>query len=150
MSITFYLLMHYGCTDTPELLSINPEPIGVTADTIVQIESELNAAYALWEDEEYDQAFVSLERLNHDSMHAVWPILRAEDAESTLHLEVQFGKVLWSTERKRSIVKNEAARSLKSLLLRELNEVRLIEPVLNEAGTPIQPTSSGADGAQKK
>ena len=144
MLIIFSFLMLHACTDAPELLSINPEPIGITTDTIVQIESELNAAYALWEEEEYDQAFVSLERLNHDSMHTVWPILRSEDAESTLHLEVQFGKVLWATERKRSIVKNEAARSLKSLLLRELNDVRLIEPVSNEAGDSIQSTSSGS------
>ena len=133
MLITFPLLILYGCTEAPELLSSKPDTVGVSPETIVQIESELTAAYSLWEDEEYDQAFIALERLNHDRMKSVWPILRAEDAESSLHLEVQFGKVLWSTERKRSIVNNEAARSLKSVLLRELNEVRLIEPTPNES-----------------
>ena len=129
---TFPLLILYGCTEAPELLSPKPDAVGVSTETIVQIESELTAAYALWQEEDYDQAFIALERLNHDHMKSVWPILRAEDAESSLHLEVQFGKVLWSTERKRSIVNNQAARSLKSILLRELNEVRLIEPTPNE------------------
>jgi hypothetical protein len=92
------------------------------------VESALNAAYLLWESEEYDQAFIALESLNHDGMKDIWPILRAEDPEATLHLEVQFGKVLWSTERKRSITKDEGARTLKSTLLRELNDVRIATP----------------------
>ena len=140
MLITFSLLMLYGCTEAPDLLYSTPDPIGVSTETIVQIETELNAAYALWEKEDYDQAFVALEQLNHEGMKTVWPVLRNDDAESTLYLEVQFGKVLWSTERKRSIVNNEAARSLKSLLMRELNDVRLIEPVQNTEGesTPLQ------------
>lgn len=138
MPITFSLLILSGCTEAPQLLSSDPDPIGVPTEAIVQIETELNAAYALWEEEKYDQAFVALERLNHEGMHTVWPILRTEDAESTLHLEVQFGKVLWATEQNKSIVNNEAARSLKSLLLRELNDVRLIEPSPTPEGEPTK------------
>ena len=54
MLINFSLLMLYGCTEAPDLLYSTPEPIGVTTETIVLIETELNAAYALWEKEEYD------------------------------------------------------------------------------------------------
>ena len=134
MLMPFSLLLLSGCTESPDLLSSEVETVGVSSETIVSLESELDSAYALWEEEEYDEAFIVLEHINHESMKLVWPVLRSEDAESTLHLEVQFGKVLWSTERKRSIVNNEAAGSLKRLLLRELNDVRLIEPVPNESG----------------
>lgn len=131
MLISVFALNLYGCTDTPELLPVEQETIGVSSQEIDLVESELNAAYSLWESEEYDQAFVALERINHETMKTVWPILRSEDAETSLQLEVQFGKVLWATERKKSIANNESARSLKMLLMRELNEVRLVEPTLN-------------------
>ena len=138
MLITTILFILSGCTDVPQLFTSDTDPIGVPTATIVQIETELNAAYELWEEEEYEQAFIALDRLNQEGMHSVWPVLRAGDAESTLHLEVQFGKVLWATEQNKSIANNEAARSLKSLLLRELNDVRLMEPVSNPEGEPIK------------
>ena len=128
MIITLFTLNMYGCTDTAELLPVEPDSIGVSAQEIKLVESELNAAYALWETDEYDQAFIALERINHDTMKTVWPILRSEDPESSLELEVHFGKVLWATERKKSIAGNESAGALKMLLMRELNEVRLEEP----------------------
>ena len=63
----------YGCTDTPELLPVEQSAIGVSAQEIELVESELNAAYSLWESEEYDQAFIALERINHETMKTVWP-----------------------------------------------------------------------------
>ena len=133
MLISVFALNLYGCTDTSELLSAEQVSVGVSSQEIELLESELNAAYSLWESEEYDQAFVSLERINHDTMKTVWPILRSEDPESSLQLEVQFGKVLWATEKRKSIANNESARSLKMLLMRELNEVRIVEPTLSPA-----------------
>ena len=145
MLLSVFALNLYGCTDTPELLQVEQETVGVSTQEIELLESELNAAYSLWESEEYDQAFVSLERINHDTMKTIWPILRSEDPESSLQLEVQFGKVLWATERKKSIANNESARSLKMLLMRELNEIRLIEPTAGPTGSTER---SGEGSAQ--
>ena len=75
-------------------------------------------------------------------MKTVWPVLRSEDAESSLQLEVHFGKALWAMERNKSIAGNETAGALKMLLMRELNEVRLEEP------TPDIEASEDANGAE--
>ena len=73
MLITVFTLNMYGCTDTPELLPVEQSAIGVSAQEIELVESELNAAYSLWKLEEYDQAFIALERINHETMKTVWP-----------------------------------------------------------------------------
>ena len=145
MLISIFALNMYGCTDTPELLPVDPVSVGVSSQEIEHVESELNAAYALWEAEEYDQAFIALERLNHDTMKTVWPILRSEDPESSLQLEVHFGKVLWATERKKSIAGSKTSGALKMLLMRELNEVRQVEPTQN-VEVPNDP--NGAENSQ--
>ena len=130
-----YLLFAYtyvGCTETSDLLVVEKQPVGIETETIVAIENELNSAYAHWENEEYDLAYTALTKLNLESMNSIWPILREEDASATLYLEVQLGKALWATERKRSIVNNDTARTLKSNLLKELNDIKIVEPIASE------------------
>ena len=141
-----YLLFAYtyvGCTETSDLLVVEKQPVGIETETIVAIENELNSAYAHWENEEYDLAYTALTKLNLESMNSIWPILREEDASATLYLEVQLGKALWATERKRSIVNNDTARTLKSNLLKELNDIKIVEPIASE-----QPGQGGNSSAK--
>ena len=130
MLYLYFGLSIIGCTETTELLVAEKQPVGIDGATIVSIENELNSAYVHWENEEYDLAYTALAKINTESMNTVWPILREEDANASLFLEVQFGKALWATERKRSIVNNDTARTLKSNLLKELNDIKIVEAVI--------------------
>lgn len=132
MLYLFFAYAYVGCTETSDLLVVEKQPVGIEAETIVAIENELNSAYAHWENEEYDLAYTALTKLNLESMNSIWPVLREEDASATLFLEVQLGKALWATERKRSIVNNDTARTLKSNLLKELNDIKIVEPIPSE------------------
>jgi len=132
MLYLYFGLTVIGCTETTELLVTEKQPAGIDGATIVSIENELNSAYVHWENEDYDLAYTALAKINTESMNTVWPILREEDANASLFLEVQFGKALWATERKRSIVNNDTARTLKSNLLKELNDIKIVEPVVPE------------------
>lgn len=132
MLYLYFGLIVIGCTETTQLLVAEKQPARIDGATIVSIESELNSAYVHWENEEYDLAYTALAKINTESMNTIWPILREEDANASLFLEVQFGKALWATERKRSIVNNDTARTLKSNLLKELNDIKIVEPVTPE------------------
>ena len=132
-----YIPFFLGCLDSTPFLQQVSESTGVDDTTIASLEAELNDAYRLWEQEEYETAFEALQSMNQNSLKNVWPVMRAADPESTLRLEVQFGKVLWATEHKRSYEGQDAPRTLRAVLLRELNDVRHVEEI-----PPDQPAAT--------
>ena len=129
-----------ACTDLPTLSQSEPTDLGVSTETVQQIEQELNGVFELWEDEQYFEAFDGLTHIKDTSMEGVWPILREADPESSLRLEVAFGKSLSATKRKNSIDSTKAPQQLRNLLMRELNDVRQVEPI--EPIEPSEPTNT--------
>lgn len=132
-----YIPNLFGCFDSTPLLQQEPESKGIEVSTIEALELQLNEAYEIWEEEEYENAFEALQFINQTSLKDIWPVIREADPESALRLEVQFGAVLWATEHKRSFADQDAARTLRTILLRELNDVRLVEVI-----PPDQPATT--------
>ena len=126
-----------GCFDSTPLLQQEPQLQGIEATTIDALELELNESYRIWKIEEYENAFEALQFMNQTSLKDVWPVIHEADPESALRLEVQFGKVLWATEHKRSFEDQDAARTLRTVMLRELNDVRRVEVI-----PPDQPATT--------
>ncbi len=127
MSLLFYFL---ACTEVPTLSQTETTEVGVSTETIQQLEQELTLAFEQWQDEQYFEAFDGLTHLKDTSMKGVWPILREADPESSLQLEVAFGKSLRATKRKNSFDNTKVPQQLQSLLLGELNDVRRVEPIV--------------------
>ena len=128
-----------GCFDSAPLLQQEPQPQGVEVATIDALEVQLNEAYSVWAKEEYENAFEALQFMNQTSLKDIWPVLHEADPESALRLEVQFGTVLWATEHKRSFEDQDAARMLRTILLRELNDVRRVEVLPSDQPATTKP-----------
>jgi len=116
-----------ACSNTPTLLS-ESKSLGVTDVTMAEVQQELSSGYVLWQQEKYPEAYESLQHLNQITMKEVWPVLREADPESALQLEVQYGRVLWALEHKRTYEGTDVARSMQRLLLREMSDVKIIVP----------------------
>lgn len=108
---------------------------------MTEVQQELSTGYLLWQQEKYPEAYESLQHLNQTTMKEVWPVLREVDPESTLQLEVQYGRVLWSIEHKRPYEGTDVARSMQRLLLREMSDVKV---TVSDEVEPVDPATESS------